>query len=290
MPAKAGTKAKVPAAKPGAGSTAPVAPKKAKGDKAARDNDQASQSMEAPSQSNGLLQGERASLSSGSFVHSEMEEGLLSAEVVPNGLAEGVARRATSQSGDPRNSLAIDTGAGQAQDLLHSEAHARSPNAQSHFQGMTRGGIPFVRGQRGGQRGGRGGWRGNSSPSGNYTHGYRGRPSITSPGTRSTSLPVSGNVSPHLAATYSHLPDAQYGMSPGQGYSYPVPYYSYGAAGYPMYPQEPSSYEQQMLNSFATFGPPPPMPVSVVPGLDPLRVRVLGQVSLGLHQNHHWTC
>jgi hypothetical protein len=64
------------------------------------------------------------------------------------------------------------------------------------------------------------------------------------------------------------------------GYAYPLGYYGYVApAGYAAYSQDPAMSEQLPAASFAAFGPPPPMPVTVVPGLDPLRIRILGQVS-----------
>jgi hypothetical protein len=146
----------------------------------------------------------------------------------------------------------------------------------------SRGAFSQPRGGRG-MRGGRG-WRGGGF-NGNYIPANRTRASVSPPtqpmSLKSVSLPVSNNVSPRLMPTYSnYYADPAMTNAAFSGYAYPVGYYGYVApAGYAAYSQDPAMSEQLPAASFAAFGPPPPMPVTVVPGLDPLRIRILGQVS-----------
>jgi len=80
--------------------------------------------------------------------------------------------------------------------------------------------------------------------------------------------------------TYSnYYPDPAVANAAFSGYAYPLGYYGYvPPSGYVAYPQEPSMSQPSPAASFAAFGPPPPMPVTAVPGLDPLRIRILGQL------------
>lgn len=107
--------------------------------------------------------------------------------------------------------------------------------------------APAGRGGRGGGRGfggrGRGGYR-----NGHITTGPRG--AYTSPNYASGQLPVEGAYGQDYAYGYG------YGAS---AYGYGMPYPSMQIGGRTM--------------------PPPPMPVTQVPGLDFLRVCLLGQVS-----------
>lgn len=230
---------------------------------------------------------------------SESGETSLTVEIKPGGQALGVNDTSPTLKGGATSTLSHQESSTGHRELTNGRAHSgtghlrvgnvtNGDNASLAGVSSTRGGAygGAPRGARG-MRGGRG-WRGGASLNSAYGLANRARASMSppmhQPSLKSTSLPVSNNVSPRLLpTTYTQFyGDAGMGFAPAHPYQ--QGYYPYGPMAYSPYHQEAAMFEQIPGASFAALGPPPPMPVTMVPGLDPLRVRILGQVIKTLYR------